>query len=227
MSVYTPIPDLSRRTLPYNRVKLDSHQRRRERLKNRQYGDRRHRFVCSHRARCDLLRRFLTCVEIHVHLIFVMHTSAYIDSLVITRYWSLNNIVQSLLSGKHTYMYTWSYMIMWQWTKLKWKIWKCDRKCGQKKTNDGYATNNYMRRRDRRRCIWMHPICHKRISIVQSRYRKGDLWYGWINARMKFWFRFLQWQWHGGPWGENGFHGLFIIKFIIMVIVCTIRIRVY
>ena len=41
----------------------------------------RQRFVCSHRARCDLLRRFLTCVEIHVH--FVMYTSAYIDSLII------------------------------------------------------------------------------------------------------------------------------------------------
>ena len=71
--------------------------------RHRAYVFCRQRFVCSHRARCDLLRRFLTCVEIHVH--FVMHTSAYIDSLVITRCWSLNNIVQSLLSGYILYIY--------------------------------------------------------------------------------------------------------------------------
>ena len=55
-------------------------------------------------------------------------------------------------------------------------------------------------------------------SVIQISEGWPVIW-GWINARMKFWFRFLQWQWHGGLWGENGFHALFMIKFIIMVIV--------
>ena len=59
-------------------------------------------------------------------------------------------------------------------------------------------------------------------SVIQISEGWSVIW-GWINARMKFWFRFLRWLWHGGPWGENGFYGLFIIKFIVMVIVCTIR----
>ena len=85
--------------------------------RHRAYVFCRQRFICSHRARCDLLRRFLTCVEIHVH--FVMHTSAYIDSLVIIRYWSLNKIVQSLLYTVHIPIHD-----NVTWTKLKWKIWK-------------------------------------------------------------------------------------------------------
>ena len=147
------------RNLPI--VKLDSHQRRHERLQNRQYGV----IALMSSVANDLFvhtERVAICwgdfsPALKFTFIFVMYTSAYIYSLVIIRYWSLNKIVQSLYTVHipiHDNV---------TWTNLKWFFFEI-----AIQTSDGYTTNNfsYMRRRDRRRCFWMHPICHKRISIV-------------------------------------------------------------
>ena len=121
--------------------------------RHRAYVFCRQRFVCSHRARYDLLRIVLTCVEIHVH--FVMYTSAYmyIDYLVIIiKYRSLNNIFQWLLHTVHIPMHD---NVTMDEVEVKNMEIAIENVARRRRDGDGYATNNFskMRRRDRRRCF--------------------------------------------------------------------------